>query len=98
MSKLYFRFPALLLTLLVGLICSSPAFGNANIVIQNTDAANVGFNDQTPATPIGGNTGTTIGQQRLIAFQRAAAIWGATITSGPTIVIDASWSTTQSCT
>ena len=36
-----------------------------------------GFNDPTPAAPVGGNTGTTLGQQRLIAFQHAADIWGA---------------------
>jgi hypothetical protein len=97
MSKLYSKIPALLLVLLAGLVCSSPAFGNANIVIQNNDAAGVGFRDTTPATPIGGNTGTTVGEQRLIAFQRAADIWGATITSGPTIVIDAAWEA-QPCT
>jgi hypothetical protein len=33
------------------------------------DPPGVGFNDPTPATPVGGNIGTTIGQQRLIAFQ-----------------------------
>ncbi|HEX8160976.1 MAG TPA: DUF4214 domain-containing protein [Pyrinomonadaceae bacterium] len=96
MSKLLKRFPVILLTLLAGLICSSTAFGSANIIIQNTDAPGVGFNDTTPAAPVGGNSGTTVGQQRLIAFQQAAAIWGATITSGPAIVIDASWAA-QDC-
>ncbi len=37
--------------------------------------------------PVGGNTGTTLGQQRLIAFQAAADKWGATLTSGVTIVV-----------
>lgn len=59
----------------------------ATIVIQNGNAAGVGFNDPTPAVPVGGNPGTTLGQQRLIAFQAAANIWGATLNSTPTIVI-----------
>ena len=50
----------------------STAFGAATITILNNDAAGVGFNDATPAAPVGGNSGTTLGQQRLIAFQAAA--------------------------
>lgn len=91
MKRLLSIFPVLLLTLLVGLIGSSPAYGAATIVIQNADAANVGFNDSTPVPPVGGNSGTTVGQQRLNAFQFAANIWGATITSNVTITISASW-------
>ena len=53
-----------------------PARGAAQITIVNTDGPNEGFNDPTAATPVGGNTGTTVGQQRLIAFERAAEIWG----------------------
>lgn len=63
----------------------------ATIVIQNLNAAGEGFNDPTPAAPVGGNVGTTLGQQRLIAFQTAANIWGATLTSSQTIVIRASF-------
>jgi PA domain len=71
--------------------------GAATIVIQNADPANVGFNDQTVVAPVGGNTGTTLGQQRLIAFQAAADKWGATITSATTIRIRAVW-TALTCT
>ncbi|KQV91913.1 PA domain-containing protein [Pelomonas sp. Root1237] len=63
----------------------------ATIVIQNLNAAGEGFNDPTPAAPVGGNAGTTLGQQRLIAFQTAANVWGATLTSSQTIVIRASF-------
>jgi hypothetical protein len=59
----------------------------ATIVIQNGNAAGVGFNESTPAAPVGGNGGTTLGQQRLIAFQAAADTWGATLTSTQTIVV-----------
>ena len=61
----------------------------ATIVINNLNAPGVGFNDPTPAAPVGGNTGTTIGQQRMIAFTHAANIWGATLTSSVPIVINA---------
>ncbi len=64
----------------------------ATIVINNINAAGVGFNDTTPAAPVGGNTGTTLGQQRLIAFTYAANIWGATLTSDQPIVINAQFS------
>lgn len=63
------------------------AHAAATIVIQNGNAAGVGFNDPTPAAPVGGNPGTTLGQQRLNAFQAAANIWGATLNSTATIVI-----------
>ncbi|MGH9873729.1 MAG: PA domain-containing protein [Pyrinomonadaceae bacterium] len=81
---------ALLTTLLVFSLASS-AFGAATIVIQNNDSPSVGFNDPTPVAPVGGNPGTTLGQQRLNAFQFAANIWGATLTSSTTITIKADW-------
>jgi len=58
------------------LLAPAPARGGAQFVIVNADAAGEGFNDPSPANPVGGNTGTTVGQQRLIAFEEAAAIWG----------------------
>src|ERR1043166_540771 len=81
----------LLLAIVVGVVASSSARASATIVIQNNDGANTGFNDPTPAAPVGGNNGTTVGQQRLNAFMFAAGIWGATINSGLTIKISASW-------
>src|ERR1041384_6333600 len=70
---------------------ASPSARAATIVIQNNDQPSVGFNDPTPASPVGNNTGTTLGQQRLNAFQFAANIWGATLNSNVTITIQASW-------
>ncbi|CAN7342033.1 peptidase [Pseudoduganella sp. LjRoot289] len=51
------------------------------VVVLNGDAAGEGFNDPTPAAPVGGNAGTTLGEQRLIAFTYAANIWGSQLTS-----------------
>jgi len=56
------------------LMASSPALA-LEIVIDNLDGAGEGFNDTTPVTPLGGNSGTTLGEQRLIVFQTAADIW-----------------------
>jgi uncharacterized repeat protein (TIGR01451 family) len=97
MKRLYNTLPTLLITLIVGLMTTSTAFGTATIVIQNNDDTGVGFNDPTPVDPVGGNPGMTLGQQRLNAFEFVANIWGATLTSGPTITIGASWAP-LSCT
>ncbi|HEU4374885.1 MAG TPA: PA domain-containing protein [Telluria sp.] len=69
----------------------------ATIVISNMNAAGEGFNDPAIVAPVGGNAGTTLGQQRLIAFQHAADIWGATLTSAVTIRVGAMF-TPLSCT
>jgi len=68
---------------------ASPASLAANIVINNLDGPGEGFNDPTPTLPVGGNPGTTLGQQRLNVFQRAAEIWGGAIESAVPIVVDA---------
>ncbi|MCS7079570.1 MAG: hypothetical protein NZ585_05905 [Chloracidobacterium sp.] len=60
----------------------------STIIIRNQNDPGVGFNDPTPATPVGGNPGTTLGQQRLNVFQRAAEIWGATLRSSVPIIVN----------
>lgn len=71
------------------LALASQAQAAVTIIINNLNGPGVGFNDPTPALPIGGNTGTTLGEQRLIAFAHAANIWGATLTSATPIVVNA---------
>jgi hypothetical protein len=73
------------------------AAATATITIVNVNAAGVGFNDTTPAAPVGGNTGTTLGQQRLNAFTFAASIWAQTLSSTVPIIIQAQFSA-LSCT
>ncbi len=72
--------------------------GHAQTVISLTiaDGNNEGFNDPAPVTPVGGNSGTSLGQQRLIVFERAAEIWGSLINSDVEIVINAEFSP-QTC-
>jgi hypothetical protein len=43
---------------------------------HSRDDAGEGFNDPTPVAPVGGNSGTTLGEQRRIAFDYAAAALG----------------------
>ena len=80
-------------SLLAACLLVAPGFIHAvaTITIVNGDPAGVGFNDSTAVAQVGGNTGTTLGQQRLIAFQAAANKWGATLTSVPVIRVLATW-------
>ena len=58
------------------MFAAAPAFADATVFLINGDAPGVGLNDPTPRAPVAGNTGTTVGQQRIIALQHAADIWG----------------------
>ena len=83
-----------------GTLCAvAPAHAALTIIINNLNAGSgIGFDDPTPvANPVGGNTGTTLGQQRLIAFTHAANIWGAALTSSVPVVINAQF-TALTCT
>src|SRR6188768_3155579 len=71
------------------LSASMVSAGPAQFVIVNVNAPGVGFNDPTPRVPVGGNAGTTLGEQRLIAFQHAASIWSARLDSDVPIRIRA---------
>jgi hypothetical protein len=97
-QSLPFRFAFLSLAL-IGILAfaSSAAFGQSVITIVNGDGAGEGFNDPTPVAPVGGNTGTTLGQQRLIAFQFAANTWGSKLASNVEIRILARFDP-QTCT
>lgn len=64
----------------------------AEIKIVNQDVGTgQGLDDQTPATPVGGNPGTTVGKQALNVYQFAADIWGAVLQSDVTIVNNATF-------
>lgn len=81
----------------LALLGAGAAHAGATITIVNNNAAGVGFNDPTPAAPVGGNPGTTLGAQRLNAFKEAARIWGAALDSSVEIKIDATF-TALACT
>ena len=59
----------------------------ADITIVNQDVGTgQGLDDHTPVTPVGGNPGTTRGEQALIVFQFAADLWGAVLKSNVPII------------
>jgi MYXO-CTERM domain-containing protein len=78
-----------LLGLAGALAMARPASAAATFVLQVTDTDGVGFNDPTPATPVGGNMGTTVGAQRRQAFQHALDIWGKALDSPIPIIVTA---------
>ena len=63
----------------------------ADLQLQNFDAPGVGLNDPTPAAPVGGNTATTIGAQRLRVYQYAMALWGNVLGTNSPVLIRASF-------
>ncbi|MBI1796473.1 MAG: T9SS type A sorting domain-containing protein [Candidatus Eisenbacteria bacterium] len=70
-------------------VAAAPAARAATITIVNLDGAGEGFNDPTARAPVAGNTGTTLGAQRLNVFNLAASIWGSILSSPITILVDA---------
>ena len=63
----------------------------ATITVVNLDGPGEGFNDPTPVAPVGGNPATTLGAQRLNAFQAAADLWGTLLNSSVTIRVGANF-------
>jgi hypothetical protein len=89
-----------LLRIFAGVILISPllvcpeAAQTATITVVNLDGPGEGFNDPSPPDPAstaGGNNGPTLGAQRMVAFQRAANIWGGLLSSPVEIRIGANF-------
>ncbi len=72
--------PILLFPLLL-LAGAGSAGAAATINVINDDGVGEGFDDPTGVAPVGGNPGTTLGAQRLNAFEFAADLWADLITS-----------------
>ncbi|HCK93713.1 MAG TPA: hypothetical protein DHW71_12020 [Gammaproteobacteria bacterium] len=65
------------------------AFAQVDFIIEYEDAQGYGFYDTTPVSPIGGNTGTTFGEQRRIAFEKAIETYEHSFTSNIPIHVQA---------
>lgn len=75
-------------------ITSLFAAGSANaadVVLLNLDAPGVGLNSTLPAAPLGGNPGTTRGQQATNVYEFAMKMWGAVVESPVQIKVYASF-------
>lgn len=71
--------------------------GNATVTIANADGAGEGLNDAAARTAEGGNTGATLGQQRLNVFNYAAGIWGAFLDTSVPVVINSQFNPLTPC-
>ncbi|HVG25271.1 MAG TPA: PA domain-containing protein [Thermoanaerobaculia bacterium] len=89
------RFRGLLLFSLLAFAATNVFAGSGRMVIISVDGAGVGFNDPTPATPVGGNLATTRGAQRMNVIQLAAARWTAVLDTNVDIRVRASWATLE---
>jgi PA domain-containing protein len=88
-----------LLQLTVLLLAATQSFaGTGRMIIVNADKPAQGFNDPTPATPVGGNSGTTRGAQRLIAAEAAAARWASLLDTNVDIIVSATFTPIAGCT
>lgn len=74
-----------------GLVCATLAHA-ATFEIFTDDAPGEGLNDTTAVAPVGGNPGTTLGEQRRIVFQFAADFWGRKLRSDVPIKVWARFS------
>lgn len=78
---------------LIAAACALTCLGThaATISITSRDPAGVGFNDPTPVAPVGGNPGTTLGQQRMNVYKYVANVWEKALQSDVTITVNAGW-------
>lgn len=82
---------------LAAALFAAPAFA-AEIVVVNLDAGTgAGLDDPSPRAPQGGNPGTTLGEQRQVAYAYAAKMWGAIMQSDVPIRVGARF-IPQACT
>lgn len=73
------------------LLASAGAQAAATIQVVNQDPAGQGLNDPAAANPVGGNPGTTVGQQRQIVYRFAADLLGTSLTSTVPVKVGASF-------
>lgn len=80
---------ALTLSLFLAAFATNSFAGAGRIIIVNSDPAGVGLNDPTPVAPVGGNTGTTLGEQRMNVYQAAADRWSSMLDTDIDILAEA---------
>lgn len=91
MPKTFSFKQTLLRSAVVAALCGAGLAQAATIVIQSRDPAGVGFNDSTPVAPVGGNPGTTLGEQRMFIYRYVADVWEQALESDVTITVSAAW-------
>ena len=82
---------------LVTFLAAAPTSHAATFQLIILDGAGEGFNDTTPAAPVGGNPGTTLGQQRQNVFKAVGNVWGAILPDNVTIRVEARFDPLTPC-
>ena len=77
--------------ILVLALGSAPPAVATEFILLDANEPGRGFKDARARTPDAGNIGTTLGAQRVLAFQAAGAIWAATLRSPVPIRVDAAY-------
>lgn len=80
-----------MLTLCAACLGMPVAVWAADIQIVNLDSPGEGLNDSTARTPVGGNSGTTLGEQRLRALEFVADLLGQRLGSSQIIRVAANF-------
>lgn len=81
---------------LLALTVVAHSAGAFTFTVSYIDPAGSGFKDTTPVAAVGGNTGTTLGDQRKQAFEFALNEWAQRLKSNVTVVVNANWAN-QTC-
>lgn len=79
------------LTAALALAMVAPAYCAELVIVSGDAGTGLGLEDPTPKAPEGLNPGTSLGEQRTIAYQFAADLWGAVLQSDATIFVGASF-------
>lgn len=69
-----------------------PAGARVEFAIEYADASGEGFFDDTPRSALADNPGTTLGEQRRLAFEHALEIWARALSSPVPVRIEATFS------
>ena len=80
------------------MLVAANAFAAGRIRLFNFDLPGQGFNDPTPVEPVGGNNGTTLGEQRLNVFRAAADRWQNSLDLKVDIRVAAQFKPISTCT
>ena len=91
MNKQHFKLRQITLAIALGLSVIGAAQAGAGIQVISRDEPGVGFNDTTPVAPVGGNTGTTLGAQRMQVYEKVAAYWASQLTNSVPITVSTAW-------
>ena len=83
---LYYYTGALMAAALL-LVSNATVYAQVPVFLVNLDDRGTGFDDPTPVEPVGGNIGTTLGEQCTIVLQTALDQWGRLVGNTVPIVV-----------